>query len=553
MRDLVREQFASLPLPQQVEQLTRVDAKTRQELILSAPNSLALTRALSPELLLYTLKEVGLVDSVELLALASPQQVRDMLDLDCWRKDRLDERRLMSWLMLLDEAGSGKLAEWLLHTDVEVLVLLVKRYLEVVRKVEVEDDPNFDHAQYFTFDDHYLLRFRGEEEPMLQVLLERLRVLDYDAYRGVLENSLFELESGLEEEALRWRNARLADRGYPSYDEASELFRFVPPESIRMEEYRRLEFPPLRFADDEEVIPPNHALALLEVSDSFLLHVLSGVPADRLEQIAQEFAYLANRVMIVEGGDPGELAEARRCVSMTHDWLNIGLAFFAHGDEQRGARLVRDFALRPFFQAGVSLVLQLQRRAKDLEGHLRNRGIPFWPEYLDTPFHETWVGVHRRPPRFFLGLTTPGEILYRGFRTLAEVRQVEEILAQIPVWMTLLQRWGVLSDERPPAGVTLTTLWNTAFARWVIEERAEVRPLRRTDLLRLQARLQGEGFPEHWETFCDLVALRFRWTAEEMAAMRPLVALARDKLRDVLAVDLAAADLTFLEGVLVSA
>ncbi|MCS6926081.1 MAG: DUF6178 family protein, partial [Candidatus Binatia bacterium] len=263
MPDLMRERFASLPLPQQVEQLTRVDAKTRQELILSVPNSLALVRALSPEMLLYTLKEVGLVDSVELLALASPQQVRDMLDLDCWRKDRLDDRRLMSWLMLLDEAGSGKLAEWLLHADVEVLVLLVKRYLEVVRKVEVEDDPNFDHAQYFTFDDHYLLRFRGEEEPILQLLLERLRVLDYDAYRGVLENSLFELESGLEEEALRWRNARLADRGYPSYDEASELFRFVPPEAIRMEEYRRQEFPPLRFASGEEVIPPNHALTLL--------------------------------------------------------------------------------------------------------------------------------------------------------------------------------------------------------------------------------------------------------------------------------------------------
>lgn len=552
MPGLVRERFASLPLPQQVEQLTRVDAKTRQELILSAPNSLALTRALSPEMLLYTLKEVGLVDSVELLALASPQQVRDMLDLDCWRKDRLDARRLMSWLMLLDEAGSSKLAEWLLHADVEVLVLLVKRYLEVVRKVEVEDDPNFDHAQYFTFDDHYLLRFRGEEEPILQLLLERLRVLDYDMYRGVLENSLFELESGLEEEALRWRNARLADRGYPSYDEASELFRFIPPESISMEEYRRLEFPPLRFASDEEVIPPNHALTLLEVSGSFLLRALSEVPADKLEQVAQEFAHLANRVMIVEGADPGELAEVRRCVSMTHDSLNIGLAFFAHGDEQVAAQLIREFMLRPFFQAGVSLVLQLQRRAKDLEVRLRDSGIPFWLEYLDTPFRETWVGVRRRPPRFFLGLTTPGEILYQRFRTLAEVRRVEEVLAQIPVWMTLLHRWGVLSDERPPAGVTLTTLWNTAFVRWVVEERAEVHPLQRADLLCAQARLQGERLTENWETFFDLVALRFRWTAEEVAAMRPLIALAQNRLREVLAVDLAAADLAFLEGVLVS-
>jgi hypothetical protein len=552
MHNSLIERFASLPLHAQVEQLAQVDAKTRQELILSAPHSLALTRALSPEMLLYTLKEVGLADSLELLALAAPHQIRDMLDLDCWRKDRLDDRRLISWLMLLDEAGSGKLAEWALHTDIEVLVLLVKRHLEVVRKVEVEDDPNFDHARYFTFDDQYLLRFVGEEEPILQLLLERLRVLDYNCYRGVLENSLFELESGLEEEALRWRNARLADRGYPSYDEASELFRFIPPESIRIEEYRRQELPTLRFADDEEVIPPNHALMLLDVSDSFLVRVLAGLPPDVLEQVGQELAYLANRVVVVEAGTLGELAAVRRCVALTHDYINIGLAFFADSDESVAARLVREVTLRPFFQAGVSLILQLQHQARRLGRRLQESGVAYWLDYLDSPFQETWVGVQRRPPRFFLGLITPGEILYRGFRTLTEVRRVEEILTQIPLWIAVMQRWGLLSGERPPVRVTLTTLWNTAFARWIIEERAEVRPLNRADLRRLQRRVQGERFAEDWDTFFDLVALRFRWTAEETAAMRTLVAHAQDKLRAAVAVEVAAADLRFVEGVLVT-
>ncbi len=82
MQTAMIERFASLPFREQVEQLARVDAKTRQELILSARNSLALTRALPAEVLLYTLKEVGFVDSIELLALAAPAQVRDMLDLD---------------------------------------------------------------------------------------------------------------------------------------------------------------------------------------------------------------------------------------------------------------------------------------------------------------------------------------------------------------------------------------------------------------------------------------------------------------------------------------
>src|SRR5262245_10936665 len=121
MEALTKESFALLPTVEQIVQLERVGAKTRQQLLLSSQNSLPLTRALSSEKLFYTLKEIGLTDAVDLLALASPEQVRDMVDLDCWRKDALDDRRLLTWLMLLDEAGSSKLAEWALHVDVELL------------------------------------------------------------------------------------------------------------------------------------------------------------------------------------------------------------------------------------------------------------------------------------------------------------------------------------------------------------------------------------------------------------------------------------------------
>ena len=42
----------------------------------------------------------------------------------------------------------------------------------------------------------------------------------------------------------------------------------------------------------------------------------------------------------------------------------------------------------------------------------------------------------RRPPLFFRGLESPGEILYRPFQELADIRQVETLLAQLPrlVW-----------------------------------------------------------------------------------------------------------------------
>ena len=213
---------------------------------------MTLTRALSSETRFYTLQEIGLADAVALLALAAPEQVRDMLDLDCWRKDTIDTRRVAAWLMLLDEAGSGKLAEWALHTDIELLVLLVMRHFEVIRKADIEEDPDFDLFPYFTFDDQYLLRFIGEAEPILSLVLERLRVLDYENYKQVLEWSLHELDSVLEEDVLHWRNARLADRGYPAYDEARELFRFIPPDLASWERYHRAAVSKVGYAAGEE-------------------------------------------------------------------------------------------------------------------------------------------------------------------------------------------------------------------------------------------------------------------------------------------------------------
>jgi len=549
---IAKEVFASLPVPAQIVRLEQVDAKTRQELILADPDRVALTRALSVETLFYTLKEIGLADSVELLALAAPVQVRDMLDLDCWRKDQFDDRRLLAWLMLLDEAGSGKLGEWFLHADIEVLVLLVKRRLEVVRKTDVEEDPDFNQSLYFTFDDQYLLRFVGEEEPILALLLERVRVLDYNSYKHILECSLFELESSLEEEARHWRDARMADRGYPSYDEAWEVFSFVAPESLSLARYRRSTLSRVRFAADEELILADHALMLVDARDSFLVQVLATLPGEDLEPIKHELAMLTNQVVIAEAGDLSELAEVRRCAELVHDYVNIGVAYLAQGEQGEAARLLHETTLRPFFQVGVSLTLRLQQQARQLDATLRQNGIAEWETYLDSPFHETCAGLQRRSPLFFRGLETPGEILYRRFQNLAEIRQVETALTQIPVWFAVLRRWELLPEGRAPSGVTLAVLWNTAFARWVVEKKTAVRPLSRADLVLLQKRLSKTAIEEQSTAFLALAATSLKLTAEETEALRALTVHAREKLQDLLAVAAATGDLRFIEGVLVT-
>ena len=553
----------ALSVAEQAAQLVQLEATDRQEFLLSAKNGVAIVRALSSETLLYTLKEIGLHDAVGLLAMASPEQVRDLLDLDCWRKDRLDDGRVTNWLMLLDESGSSKLAEWILHADIEFLVLLIQRRFEVVRKVDVEEEPDFDESKYFTFDDQYLLRFRGESEPILYLLLEQLRTLDYRMYLHALENSLFELEGGLEEQAFRWRAARLEDRGYPKYEEAQALFRFIPPDSISLQAYPR---PPDTLhpaTGDDPIRPPDHALALLAEPTSFFSLVLASLPRQTIAQVGQELAYLTNSIVTAEARDTGEVSEIRRCVGMAHDYVNIGLSYAAKEDEVAAHELLQTAQMRPFFQIGWGLLQRLQQQAGLMATQLEESGMSAWESYLDPPFREMYAGLRRREPLFFVGLETPGEIVSRRFEHLSEVRQVESLLAQIPTWFQVFRRWAILPEEKAPEGVGLAALWNTAFARWVLENQLTLHPLNRAELQALHTQLPQATLGERWETFqtqflspqppfirgarrSPLVI-----TPQELSALGPLAAYARNTLEEVLVIDMQTADLHFIEGLLV--
>ncbi|MBI3249388.1 MAG: hypothetical protein HYZ50_23040 [Deltaproteobacteria bacterium] len=550
MAALTRETFAGLTTAEQIVRLEQVDAKTRRELILQSRNSVSLTRALSSEKLFYTLKEIGLADAVDLLALASPEQMRDMLDLDCWRKDTLDERRVAAWLMLLDEAGSGKLAEWALHADIELLVLLVKRFLEVVRKIEVEEDMNFDQSQYFTFDDQYLLRFIGEPEPILASVIERLRVLDYENYRQVLEWSMLELESTLEEDTLHWRNARLADRGYPGYEQAQKLFRVVDVESVSLDRFRRATTPRVRYAAGEDLIFSDHALMLLEVRDSLLVRALASLSGAVVEEIGQELAMLTNEAVVAQARDPGEVAEVKRCVEEVHDYVNIGLAYFAQENDSAAARLVREIRLRPFFQVGFSLTTRLQQYEHALQAVARAHAGEAWETLLDTPFREACAGVRRQPPMFFRGLDTPGEIFLRRFRDFAEVRRMERLLEQIPLWFAVLNRCQLLPDHMSEQ-VSLATLWNTAFAHWTLAAQVDVRPLTRAEFVAFRQGLRGTVLNDEQERFLAFLAAQASVSTEERQALQVLAACARERLEEALSVNVEGTDLRFLEGLLV--
>ena len=76
----------------------------------SRPDAAHVVRSASFEEVFFTIKHIGLADSLDLLALVSGKHIRGFIDLDCWRKDVFVRKPFMEWITAFIQAGAEELA-----------------------------------------------------------------------------------------------------------------------------------------------------------------------------------------------------------------------------------------------------------------------------------------------------------------------------------------------------------------------------------------------------------------------------------------------------------
>ncbi|MBZ5560414.1 MAG: DUF6178 family protein [Acidobacteriia bacterium] len=108
--------------------LAKPDQRPLLERILDTPNLARVVPRLQPELLHRVIEKCGLEDSWQLVALATPEQLARVIDLDLWRADRpgTDERfdadRFGVWIEVLLESGPDVAAQKLAQMDADLVV-----------------------------------------------------------------------------------------------------------------------------------------------------------------------------------------------------------------------------------------------------------------------------------------------------------------------------------------------------------------------------------------------------------------------------------------------
>jgi hypothetical protein len=342
-----------------------------------------------------------------------------------------------------------------------------------------------DRTLPFTLDREYFITFmKPGTRPVFQPFLEILYRFNSTTYRLLMESLNRELESDLEEIEYRFRNARLADDGFPDFEQALEIYQFINPDAVRSEK----EIPryvPQRASDKSQ--PTFYLTAQPE--GPFFSSVLSRV-TDPPEQnrLREELTGLCNKAMVAESIDLFDIGEMERVVKKVFHYLNLGLQCLSREEEGKALQILHTLTLQKVFQSGVGATLLLRKKAEAILKGSWFEGDRVRLSFLDPIHLEKFEGILRRRP----GIYRNGVL--EDFKNLQDIKEIENVLDRVEVVVnTLREKLNITPEglKEPhlaggtPEGrsdLTFSTLFLTSLANRILKGRYHVEAIEKSQL-----------------------------------------------------------------------
>ncbi len=361
-----------VPLSQFRAVLSRPRGAAQVDALISAPDTEGAIAALSVPELYFLIQEVGFADTTELVALATPDQIRGCLDLDMWDRDQLQDEAIRPWLASLEEAGFEKLGQVWANLDSELAALIISRWTRIYDLTLEEEPPEESERPIFTTPDTFfaveILAEDDNDARVTKQLIDDLYRADLVAARHTLMAARSEPPAELEEQSYRWRTGRMADLGYVDFYEALEVFRPLDPANIQIDESTADQFGDI--AEGEEVRVPRNLPTLMAdavAGQSFLARALDRVvDAGEAQRLETAVVYLVNKVLSASRVSPGDSEAATAGAEHTAATLSLGLETVSGGDLDRATATLQSVSLTRLHRAGFTTTLRLARLARAL-------------------------------------------------------------------------------------------------------------------------------------------------------------------------------------------
>lgn len=350
--------------------LTRALAR-RGERLLAASDLPAEVAGLEPLEAYYIVREIGLDQALPILLQLNQEQLEACIDLDCWNRYDFAVDSLDEWLSAFALAGPGKLATAFFSLNYVLQLLFLTKTVTVydpdTDQVPPEDEEN-EATRAMTPDGFYLLELKSEISLKTHpfTLLDALYQHDSTAAHELLSQIRVDLETQIEEEALRFRNCRMEDIGFVAPDEASVLFSRPPTHQP---------LPRTREALDNAItrVPSVYASPLIETT--LLQQALALiVDKDFLSRLEQEIVWAINSAIIAYGEKTHDIKQIMDIAERVRDTISLGLESLSTQQENlppegadaavKAAALLDIWCITDLFRHGFAATLDLRQEAR---------------------------------------------------------------------------------------------------------------------------------------------------------------------------------------------
>jgi hypothetical protein len=451
----------------------------------------------------FTIKHVGLADSLDLLSLVSGKQVRGFIDLDCWRKDTFVRKPFMEWVAAFIQAGAEETMKAISGIDDTLTALFLK---DLIKVYEVErDDPPTGTQLIFTPDNRFAVEPAEEDrEPTTIGMLILDALFKYNPPLGtqILTKVRYNTRTELEEGAYENKNRRLEMHGFVDYYDALSIYAKPGPDQPQVVEDREPQTEEIPGEENPGNLPAVFADSLL--GGAFLMKAFEQIkdPAES-DRFAQELTALGNRILSANLVNLGELEGIRPALEEMRDFLTIGLQHRTGGRTEFAPGVLRKSYIQTIFKVGFDQVARLRDEA-DRVALIRGFNVSM----LDESDQEFMEALRRFKPLLI------EEGRYRNFQSMTDVEAVRARLEELGRMVE------VAVATFPMIHGSLRKTFNTATLQFAVNGKFVPTPLKAAELESWLANgftLPAIEIPPAFRPFAE------RWWKDLKEELEPLV------------------------------
>ncbi|MEI8025741.1 MAG: DUF6178 family protein [Pseudomonadota bacterium] len=324
-------------------------------------------QSLAPQVLYRSLMKQGVSDCLDILPLMSQEQFVAILDYDAWADGELQHRKVFQWLQQFREAEREQIYTRFRDLEEEMQIALVGPFIRAVDPEDFEQlsDEEQDRLESFPGGALYY-EVKSEDPEIRQFFADFLEVTmgeNMEYAMSVLAHAGFMPPN--EQEALmsQFRNARMEDDGFVSYEESLSIFH---PISLDMLEKK--------WSAHEKT-----ALSS-KTKESFMQLVMTlaseSWDPSTLNEVRSRHAYLANALCSAARVEPGDLESLDKALEQVWSLNGLALEWLASGNIEQAALILKEEHPKTLFQTACTLIERLRHKGlKKLETYIPETSV----------------------------------------------------------------------------------------------------------------------------------------------------------------------------------